>query len=374
MKRGCTFIAVCLFVCILSVESLASTTLPNVGPHKLIVVGKIIIDEYGKPGQIPAISIGGGGPQAAFGAALALASVSSYDDDDHPPPRQPVTFVAPVGDDWIESDTDALHELLGDAIESIELMRGSGLMTPRIQLWHDDEQCIQWKALFDSFGPEGADELWANRPSSDDILTILENDEQKDATSHSCHVILEGGENGAGKGGDIQFLLDDEVQKQFKFLGIEPVAFADDKTGRLSPKDADSITSRIEKLAPSVNFISPDNEIYQAIDSSFWSKYEVAIRQGPKGSLIVHDGRTQIMPVATLNTADGQPINPTGAGNSYAGAMSALRSTGASLEDAACIATAVGAVFCEYKHIPPWSFDTIRRVQQAASEVRLKVS
>ena len=42
---------------------------------RVIVIGKIIVDEYGAPDlQNPTISIGGGGPQAAWGAAAALAA------------------------------------------------------------------------------------------------------------------------------------------------------------------------------------------------------------------------------------------------------------------------------------------------------------
>jgi hypothetical protein len=50
--------------------------------------------------------------------------------------------------------------------------------------------------------------------------------------------------------------------------------------------------------------------------------------------------------------------------------MTALRSRGVPLNDAACIASAIGAVFCEYKHIPPWSSNALARVRQAAEEVK----
>lgn len=360
----------CSLLCVMSVEPLATSS--TLGPNsRLIVVGKIIIDEYGKPDDDNelAISIGGGGPQAAFGAALALASLSKEPMSELPA-RQPIIFVAPVGDDWKQSDTAALHDLLGDAIKSIEIIKGSGFRTPRIQLWHDDDQCIQWKALHDSFGPEGADGLWANRPTADDILSIME--KQGGVDTFSCHVILEGGVNGAGKGGDVRFLHDNAVQRKVHFLGVEPVAFPDE-TGKVSTDDAKSIVARLEKLSATAKFISPDDEIFQAVDPSFWSKYEVASRQGPKGSVVFDQGKPSMIPVATLDTADGEPINPTGAGNSYSGAMTALRSAGVSLEEAACIASAVGAVFCEYNHIPPWSSDVVARVRQAAEEVRKKL-
>jgi hypothetical protein len=69
----------------------------NLNP-RVVVVGKIIIDEHRLPSQDSTathISVGGGGPQAAFGAAMALAILSN---DMRDLPRcQPVSFVAPVG-------------------------------------------------------------------------------------------------------------------------------------------------------------------------------------------------------------------------------------------------------------------------------------
>ena len=350
---------------IMSVESLLTTTTPS---NRVIVVGKVIIDEYGKPGEGPVvISIGGGGPQAAFGAALALA-VLSNDDTRDPPAKQPVTFVGPVGDDWTDSDAVALETLLGAAIESIELIKGPGLRTPRIQLWHDDDQCIQWRALYDSFGPSGADSLWENRPSASDMISLMGYDE-----SVTCHVIIEGGKKSPGNGGDAQFLHDDAVQKRLSFLGAEPVAFADDESGKVSQEDAKSVVFRLDGLSPAPGIISPDNELYEAVDSSFWNNHEVATRKGPKGSVILQEGQSTAISAATLATPDGTPVNPTGAGNSYSGAITVLRSRGVPLEEAACIASAIGAVFCEYSHIPPWSADVVARVRQAADEVRRKL-
>ena len=97
----------------------------------MLVVGKIIIDEYGSPTSLKEarrISIGGGGPQAAWGAAAAYAILVGGSDDHEPHPLEEtvattlsrVTLIAPVGNDWIASssdevsmsDTDRLREAL----------------------------------------------------------------------------------------------------------------------------------------------------------------------------------------------------------------------------------------------------------------------
>ncbi len=76
---------------------------PLLHPRPVVVVGKIIIDEYGAPDQgqddgspmaSRNVNVGGGGPQAAFGAAAALA-ILSHDDQD-PPSPQPITLIGPV--------------------------------------------------------------------------------------------------------------------------------------------------------------------------------------------------------------------------------------------------------------------------------------
>ncbi len=75
----------------------------------------------------------------------------------------------------------------------------------------------------------------------------------------------------------------------------------------------------------------------------------------------------------TLIVPDGHPINPTGAGNAYAGAYAACRGLGSSIIEVACIANAVGAVVWEHVHLPPWMWEVIDRVVGAASKVEGKI-
>lgn len=96
----------------------------------IIVVGKIILDVYGDPTirdgvDDPKVTIGGGGPQAAWGACAALAArdlmrrrVSEIDESmvdavSLSPPKQSVTFMAPIGlRNWIPSMTNELQHIL----------------------------------------------------------------------------------------------------------------------------------------------------------------------------------------------------------------------------------------------------------------------
>lgn len=71
-----------------------------------IIVGKIILDKYGPPhddgDDDSGVTIGGGGPQAAWGAAASLAvldylSGGNAKDFILSNPKHQVTFLAPVG-------------------------------------------------------------------------------------------------------------------------------------------------------------------------------------------------------------------------------------------------------------------------------------
>ena len=336
----------------------------------VVVIGKIIIDEYGSPEQdrseADGVSVGGGGPQAAFGAAAALATLS---DEKHDPlSSQPVTLIGPVGqDDWTEREESALRATLGGAIRNIHLLPRKSLRTPRIQIWHDSDQNVQWRPLNDSFGPLGAQSLW-RVPRANDFLDAV-----VDASGRvTCHVIIEGGFKSPGDGEDSTFLLDSRVQECIQYLGIEPVVFASDETGKLEETDVASCIRRLERI-PSLDFVSPDDLLFQQM--GILEGKEMGIRNGPRGSVIIqNDGTSFRVPAATLATNDGVPINPTGAGNAYAAAFTACRGAGASSFDSACIATAVGVVFCEYEHMPPWTASVLERIREAASEVGNKIT
>jgi len=348
-------------------------------PKPVVVVGKVILDEYGNPDDFNVsknvdVTVGGGGPQAAWGAAAALAVITGADGS--PPPPQPVTFIGPVGGDWTTREEDALNTLLGPSCEWINLVRAHELRTPRIQIWHDKDQIVQWRAVDGSFGPDGADSLWRNRPSASDILST------KAATNDFIlHTILEAGANAPGNGYDAAPLSDPSLKEHVSFLSVEPVAFLNDSTGEVSVEDAESCNQLLGRLSSTIDFVCPDDHLHRSLDRSIWQKggRRVAVRDGERGSKIFTPSQLSTstsaltVPAAKLLTPNGQPVNPTGAGNAYSAAAAACLGIGLSIIDSSCVATAVGAVVCEHENLPPWSSAVLKRIDDAAKEVRGQV-
>ena len=360
----------------------------------VIIVGKVIIDEYGDPAksEAPALSIGGGGPQAAFGAAAGLAVRDCFDADGtrktefenyifQLPPRMPVAFLGAVGSDWTDEDTDSLHSLIGPALDTAPvLVQSKEHTTPRIRLWHDEGQNIQWYAVNDSFGPCGADGLWRNRPSASDLLAVL-NERHDIAEQGAClHMIVEAGEGAAGGGMDSEPLRDPQLLERISFVGVEPIAFINEEEGKVSATDAASCVRLIESL-PRLDVLCPDNDLDLSLQEVGHDRgvFHIVARNGPKGSILYERTSTgrgnngKQVRAATLTTSDGQPVNPTGAGNAYSGALSALLGTGSDLTEAATIATGVGAAVCEFQNLPPWTWDVLERIRDAKDEVSEKI-
>ena len=367
----------------------AALVLPHAAcfSNRVIVVGKIIIDEYGDPSKsgAPAISIGGGGPQAAFGAAAALAVRDCYDangscgekSSNKVPRRMPVTFLGAVGNEWSEDDTAALSSILAPAIDTEPvLVLSEEHITPRIRLWHDENQNIKWYAVNDSFGPVGADGLWRNRPSADDILLAL------DGTGVSenaiLHIIIEAGDGAASGGMDSDPLRDLTLLQRLSFVGVEPIAFVSERDGKVSVKDAISCVRLIESL-PKLDLLCPDKHLDATLQEIGYKRgaFHIVARDGPNGSVLYErslgptvESWGLIIPAATLVTEDTKPVNPTGAGNAYSGALSALLGTGSNLTEAATIATGVGAAVCEYEQLPPWTWEVLDRIYSGSKEVQ----
>jgi len=450
-----------------------------------VVVGKIIIDEYGDPfpsssnknsnkdnnnnedddkqqeqEALPiSVSIGGGGPQAAFGAAAALAVWDSYHNNgesckevngnssvvtsylSQPLVLPPVLLVAPVGKDWTASETSALLSTLNvtnfgsnsiapfyftaveDDIDINNIVTyllqsdddDDSSVTPRIRMWHDQDQVVHWYAINDSFGPRGADSLWRNRPSAEDLVSILraknENRQLIDKDNNNSidsdnsndgiilHIIAEAGKDAAGGQLDSLPLFTDPtlLRNHFSFVGIEPVASGES----IEEKDALSAATILRACWEGRNsldsiFWCPDQPLDEAMrkhnlydifyddgrnedkENEGNPSLTIATRDGPRGSQIWRPPRANGMnisiPAAALSTEDGDPIDPTGAGNAYAAAMTTLIGNGVPLEKAACIATGVGAVVCEHEGLPTamknatWS-SIVDRIHEAAMEV-----
>jgi hypothetical protein len=230
--------------------------------------------------------------------------------------------------------------------------------------------------------------LWRDRPKADDILDVIHGYEG-DIT---LHAILEAGSNPTGKGEDALPFFNSTLMNRVSTTSIEPIVFPDE-TGNVSREDSNGVVSLIERVEACISdsckqkeqdnkmlIISPDRPCYDALFLNTKIKHnnmhnkkmtEFAVRNGANGSFINDDS---LIPSATLKTFDRKPINPTGAGNAYSGAYAACRGSGSSALEAACLANGIGAVFCEYEHMPPWSWDVLERIAEAAIEVRNKAN
>ncbi|KAL3759628.1 hypothetical protein ACHAWU_009775 [Discostella pseudostelligera] len=366
---------------------------------QIIVIGKIILDKYGDPDTHDHgdISIGGGGPQSAWGACAALGArdMLGWNDDDEEqrmltddtasPPKQNVTFVAPIGlKNWTPEMTISLNSLLPMLKTPPKLVTSLEHMTPTIHIWHDTNETVNWTPMDESFGEQGADGLWRLN-LLDDILDEIENHYENNIV---LHAILQCGHEPTGNGLDALPLFNSSLMERVSAASIEPILFPDE-AGVISHDDRSETRAFFERVVDYTSdlcesnqtnklvLVSPDRPCYDALCSSTESSsnvmqhIEFAVRDGSNGSIIDH-GST-IIPPATLKTIDGKPVNPTGAGNAYAGAYAACRGTGSSMEEAACIANAVGAVVCEYENLPPWTWEVLERVVEAACEVRSKI-
>ena len=302
------------------------------------------------------------------------------------PPNQNVTFLAPIGlKNWTPERTDALNSLLPMLSQPPILVTSNDYITPTINIWHDENEIVNWMPVNGSFGEEGADSLWRNRPCAEDILDAI-----KDCDGDVIlHAILEAGSKPTGGGLDALPFFDPTLMNRITAAGIEPILFPKEGTGVVSNEDRNGVASLIERVGASLSasckssnckklfVISPDRPCYDALfsDTDFADKYmnvketEFAVRDGANGSFV---GELTI-PSATLNTPDGTPINPTGAGNAYSGAYVACRASGSSVEEAVILANAVGGIVCEYENLPPWSWEVLERVAESACEVRDKV-
>jgi len=223
-----------------------------------------------------------------------------------------------------------------------------------------------------------------NRPSAQDVRSAIQ-DTDNDII---LHAIIESGSKPTGKGLDALPFFDDKLMSRVSTAGVEPIVFADEVSGKVTEEDSYAVTTTISKIRQSfvharacdkekdgnsLFVVTPDRPCYEGMkshtnltmDESENEEFEMIIRDGGNGCFT----NEMKMPAATLRTIDKAPVNPTGAGNAFSAAYVVCRGTGSSVKEAASIATAVGAVVCEYEHLPPWSLEVVECIAEAACEV-----
>ncbi len=374
-----------------------------------VVVGKIILDKYGPPSNSQvdhenSVTIGGGGPQAAWGAAASLvvrdylsqhkAGKNMIENDTRDyilsNSKHQVTFLAPVGTkNWTPSMTEQLSQLLPPMI-TVVLVPSADHITPTINIWHDENENVRWLPVDGSFDDIGANGLWQNRPSANDILGAIKG--TNDDEDIILHAIVESGSKPTGQGLDALPFFDDKLMSRVSTAGVEPIVFADEVSGKVTCDDSIAVTTTISKIRQafihardcdkendggSLLVVTPDRPCYEGMAShTNFTMSESEVIENNEFEMIVRDGgngsftNEMKMTAATLRTIDKTPVNPTGAGNAFSAAYVACRGSGSSAKEAASIATAVGAVVCEYEHLPPWSLEVLERIADAAVEVQ----
>jgi len=228
-----------------------------------------------------------------------------------------------------------------------------------------------------------------NRPSAQDILSVIQDTDSDDDII--LHAIIESGSKPTGKGLDALPFFDDKLMSRVSTAGVEPIVFADEVSGKVTEEDSYAVTTTISKIRQSfvharacdkekdgnsLFVVTPDRPCYEGMishtnltmsesENTENNEFEMIIRDGGNGCFT----NEMKMPAATLRTIDKAPVNPTGAGNAFSAAYVVCRGTGSSVKEAASIATAVGAVVCEYEHLPPWSLEVVECIAEAACEV-----
>lgn len=96
------------------------------------------------------------------------------------------------------------------------------------------------------------------------------------------------------------------------------------------------------------------------------SRCVLAVRDGARGSYVLANGELTWVPAVEVAVLD-----PTGAGNAYAGALAARIAAGDTAVSAGCVASAVGAAYCACPDWAPADLDEARAwVRARACELR----
>lgn len=306
---------------------------------RVCVVSKIILDTIRGTQHL-----GGGGAQATVGVRLAA------------PETAQCVLVAPAGTDFDDSVLDGLrHDYgVGATVESLAHVP----TTPGEVIRYEGEEM-----LWEPHGWEG----WADLCEWQPVLPPAD----------AYHVIVEGGGDGevrsvqaamavaAGSGWQTAPLAERPL------LSIEPVMH---EVTRGNIEDLARLSAHADVVSPDLLTATRIARCFAGARGSGPSSVApagaeaepprsrrslrlisrgcaralrlrptatLAIRDGARGSYLLTDGRLTHSPAV----ADTEVVDPTGAGNAYAGALCAVLASGAPANEAADVASAVGAAF-----------------------------
>ncbi|KAJ8906177.1 hypothetical protein NDN08_002672 [Rhodosorus marinus] len=306
----------------------------------ILVVGKVLIDEFNEKGRLRR-SVGGGGPQAAFGSSVVL------------PEGKPL-LISLAGSD------------LGSSTELVDILRRTGanlsgvkildLITPHFRITINDDV------------PEHEE-----GPGFENWLTMLQTDYEIPSGHESIdtmHVLIE-------RGGFNDLRLARAWRKNASpgsFLSFEPVIL------RESPQEDynsfRAIVSECDTVSPDCNCfylsVVKDSDPREVINE--WSTYgpsSVTVRCGREGSYLWDrkEGKSWHIPIFEVST-----IDVTGAGNAYAAAYATARYVlGHAPLYSASLASAAGAAAVLSEGLPPVDDALKKFVYDAAEDIISRV-
>lgn len=300
----------------------------------LLVYGKVILDSLERPsGRVISGLVGGGGPQGALGARLFLEKVG---------------FLTRTGTDLEDCHIEALRTL---DVDLAGWRRYAHLRTPRLVISYDEDQNM--------LGAGGApismsrwEGNWAELLSQE-----IPWPETYDS-ARAIHLITE-----LPREKMVESALKLR-EKTGALISLEPII---DTKNWSNLKDMMKLVSLVDVVSPdlpSALRVAGTKEPSSA--ARFWHALGpsyVAVRAGSQGSFLAGNGieDTLHVPVMPVDLLD-----PTGAGNAYAGGLVASLLAGADLAKAACNATAAASVTLEELGMPNFSLGLAERVQSMA--------
>lgn len=291
-----------------------------------LVYGKIIVDIIRpRSGGEPRSALGGGGPQAAFGARLWADSVALL----------------------TRSGADLAPELVA-TLEGLSLDLGgwhrhADLPTPRGLIEYDEQEQLRPAGL-----QTGRDDWFAllGRP-----LALAE----RHLAADGIHLVTEFGREPMAETALA-------MQHRGALFSLEPI---------FDPHSCPDQGALLE-LAARADLVTPDWPAAAALAGSddprevlrFWAALgprAVALRRGSHGSYVLDARRREAWHIPALPVT---VVDPTGAGNAYGGGwFVAWRETG-DVRRAGCAATAAAAVMIGHTGMPPLADATRRRAAE----------
>ncbi len=284
-------------------------------PPTYAIYGKIIVDNIRlRDGRIIPGRLGGGGPQASFGARL-------WADD--------VALLTRSGTDLEAEHEHTLHAL---GLDLSGWMRHADLPTPRGLMQYDDDE-----RLFDH-GIQTSRDAWFALLGRPMVLS------ERHRAACGIHLISEFGAEPMAH----EALA---LRQRGVFVSLEPI-FDDHSC---------SDPATLLDLCRQVDAVTPDWPAASALAGSddlatvadFWANLgpsAVAIRRGSLGSIVWDRRHATWWNIATVPI---EVVDPTGAGNAYGGGWFVTIAATGDAREAGCRATVSAALILTAAGMPP---------------------